>query len=59
MKKVLSYSGMFTQKPVCGRRVTVAGLSGRHKRGLRAAGSIRANSPKMKDLRIWRWIFIL
>ena len=28
-------------------------------RGLRAAGSIRANSPKLKNHRLSRWIFIL
>ena len=27
-------------------------------RGLRAAGSIRANSPKLKNHRLSRWIFI-
>ena len=27
-------------------------------RGLRAAGSIRANSPKLKNHRLGRWIFI-
>ena len=28
-------------------------------RGLRAAGSIRANSPKLKNHRLGRWIFII
>ena len=28
-------------------------------RGLRAAGSIRANSPKLKNHRLSRWIFIV
>ena len=28
-------------------------------RGLRAAGSIRANSPKLKNHRLSRWMFIV
>ena len=46
------------ERLVLGQQVAIACLPGRHKRGLRAAGRIRAACPKMKNHRICRRMII-